>query len=201
MNRPFVRTGINIGIALALTVVSACGNASTEASSSCRYDPRPPLPDDVRQPERVIIARAKRIFRHAATTDRRSGLVQVLAGSGYRIEEFGPWQISDKPGHGRQFRYIGAFVNIALNRPHPVDAVVSAVGDAWPVRSGNYRYSRRYGYVEYRAHLVSPSLTGLSILVDLRRGRVAEVDGGPDPDVTRNEPVPGHCPRPPRPAD
>jgi hypothetical protein len=193
--------GTNASVALALVVICACGDARTEASSGCRYDHRRPLPDDVRQPEAVILERAKRILRRTATTDRRSGLAQLLAGSGYRIEGVGTWQLNDKPGHGRQFRIVGAAIEVAIDRPHPVDAIVTVAGDGWPTGSRNYRYSRRYGYVEHRAHLASPSLTGLLIGVDLRRRRV--IDVGPDPEtyVTRYEPVAGHCPLHPPPPD
>jgi hypothetical protein len=179
-------------VALAAGTVSACGNDATEAS--CRYDHRRPLPDDVRQPEAVILERAKRILRRAARTDRRSGLAQVLAGSGYRIEQRGTWQVSAKPGHGRQFRFIGAVFDVAINRPHRVDAIVTAAGDGWPPGSPNHRYSRRYGYVEHRVHLASPSLTGLLIGVDLRRRRVVDVGLDAEANGTRYEPVPGQCP-------
>jgi hypothetical protein len=181
-------------LALAASAVCACGDAATEPPSGCRYDHRRPLPDDIPRPEAVIIARAERILRRSARTDRRSGLAQVLAASGFRIEQRGTWQVSDKPGHGRQLRFIGAVFDIAIDRPHPVDAIVTAAGDGWPPGSPNHRYSRRYGYVEYRVHLVSPSLTDLSILVDVRRRRVVEVGEGSSGSVTRYAPLPGQCP-------
>jgi hypothetical protein len=205
MNRTLVRMGVVLSIGLAAAGVCACGSsptkAATEASSGCRYDHRRALPDHIRQPEARVVAWAKRILRRAARSDRRSGLVQVLAGSGYRIEDGGTWSTSDKPLHGGRPRVIGAAIDIALDRPHRVDAIVAAAGDGWPRKSRNYRYSRRYGYVEHRAHLTSPSLTGVEILVDVRRGKVAEVGPGPSGEVTLFEPVAGHCPLPPAPPE
>jgi hypothetical protein len=199
MSRSRSDAGAALGLALAVVTVSACGSDTTVAS--CRYDHRPPLPQDIRQPEAVILERAKRILRRTATTDRRSGLAQVLAGSGYRIEQIGTWGVNDKPGRGRPFTIIGAAIDVAIDRPHRVDAVVMAAGDAWPPRSDKNRYSRRYGYVEQRVHMVSPSLTGLSILVDVRRRQVAEVGQAPDTDVSRYDRLPGECPAHPLPPD
>jgi hypothetical protein len=182
-----------LALMLAATGLSACGGDSTVA---CRYDPRPPLPDDIHQPQAKILARAERILRRAARTDRESGLVEVLGGSGYAIDEIGTWQVSDAPGRRRQFRIIGAVASMRILRPHAVDAVVLAAGRAWPRGSSNYRYSRRYGYVEHRNRLVASSLTGVDVSVDVRRGRVVEV--GPSPagaaTVTEWSPLPGQCP-------
>jgi hypothetical protein len=180
-----------VAVAAGLGAVCGCGDDSPNAdgSSACRYDTGPPLTHHLEQPERVILARARRILRHAATSDRRSGLVQVLAGSRYREEAIGTWEPSSHAG------VIGATIEIALDRPRPVDAVVSSAGEAWPRSSPNYRYSRRYGYVEWRSRLVSRSLTGLALSVDLRRGRVVDIDPAVSGSGTAT-PLPGHCPIP-----
>ena len=183
-----------LAFGIAMLALSGCGADATEAARVCRYDRRPPRPDDIRRPERVILGKAKAILRRAAEHDRRSGLPAVLGGSGYRVQEIGTWTLSDKPGYGRQDRIIGAIVDIALDRPHPVDAVVIAAGTGWPRRSQNFRYSRRFGYVVHHARLTARWLGGLSVLVDVRRGRVAEVGPGPDPSITGFVPLPGHCP-------
>jgi hypothetical protein len=117
-----------VAVAAGLGAVCGCGDDSPNAdgSSACRYDTGPPLTHHLEQPERVILARARRILRHAATSDRRSGLVQVLAGSRYREEAIGTWEPSSHAG------VIGATIEIALDRPRPVDAVVSSAGEAWP---------------------------------------------------------------------
>jgi hypothetical protein len=185
-------------LTVCVLVLSGCGAVAGEASRRCHYDARPPLPDDIRQPERVILTRARRILRESAKRDLRSGLPQVLEGSRYRIEDIGTWTLSDKRGPGGRDRIIGATIDIALERPHPVNAIVVAAGTGWPQRSPRFRYSRHFGYVVHRARLTARSLGGLSVLVDVRRGRIAEVGPGTDPSVTGFVPLPGHCPlRPP----
>lgn len=180
-------------LALAL-VTASCGQAAAPVSTNCRFARGRPLADDIHRPTSVILKRARKILRRAARGDGHSGVHEVLAGSRYRIEDAGPWQLNDKPGYRRQFRIIGAMFDLAVTPAHPVDAVVAATGLPWPRRSPNHRYSRRYGYVEYRAHFAARSLTDVSVLVDVRRRSVVEVGPGPDGHATQYHPVKGHCP-------
>jgi hypothetical protein len=149
-------------------------------------------------PESVIHP-ATRILRHAARHDFRSGLPQVLGSSAYSIDEVGEWSLNDKPGYRRQFRIIGAAMVIRVARPHPVDVDVIVAGTGWPRGSKNYRFSRRYGYVPYRARLISKSLMDLSVLIDVRRGKVASVEVGPSGSVDHVVPLHGSCPEKPPP--
>jgi hypothetical protein len=84
---------------------------------------------------------------------------------------------------------------------HRVAAVVPAIGDPWPTNSPRARYSRRFGYIEYKERLVSPRLTEALITVDLRRHRVVAITGGLNSKVTSEVALPGQCPVPPPPED
>jgi hypothetical protein len=192
------RCATYLALPLSVFALSGCGGAAAREAGGeahvCRYDRRPPLPDDIAQPERVILSRARVILRRAASRDRRSGLPQVLKGSPYRIEEIGTWTLSDKRAPGGRDRIIGAVVDIGLDRPHPVDGIVVAAGTGSPRGSANFRFSRHFGYVVHRAHLSARWLSSLSILIDVRRGLVAEVGPGTDSSVTGFVPLAGHCP-------
>jgi hypothetical protein len=189
-----------VGLALLAASLCSCGEGAAPAAAGnphCRYAHGRPLPTDIRRPRAVILRRARRILRRAARGDRRSGLPQLLRGSSYSVDEIAPYSVADTPGYRRSTSIAGASIDIRLARPRAADAVVPNAGDPWPRRSPNHRYSRRYGYVEYRSHLVARRLKDLSVAVDVRRRRVVDVTIGLDTVAADQRPVPGHCPLPP----
>ncbi len=170
------------------------------AAAECSFDARSPLPPDIPHSISWIEKQSRAIVRRDARNPR-SPLAKVLAGSGYSIERTGYISNGEPSRYHRTFRAIGGMVDLRLAQAHPVDAVVPAWSGPWPRRSKNYRYSRRYGYVPYRAHFVSRSpVTDLTIDVDVRVRRVIGIAGGVESGEDLYDPLPGHCPlrAPPR---
>jgi hypothetical protein len=185
-----IAAAIAAGVALA-----AGGGGDKRVVSYCRVDPGPPLPGDVPGSTDQIIARAERVLRRDARNPQ-SPLAQVLAGSPYTVTSGGFTSNGEHGWHGRGEKVIGAIFDVRVDDPRPFDAIVPAARWEWPPGSTT-RYSRRAGYVPYRAHMASQKgITSLFVGVDMRTRRVTEISGGVGGDDVW-EPIPGHCPLPP----
>jgi hypothetical protein len=192
---PVVAVAVAAGVALAAT-----GGSSERVVSYCRADPRPPLPPDIRRPERSIIAIGQAVLRSDARNPS-SAFARVLAGSWYAVDQSGVISSGQRGWHGRQDRIFGATFDVRVLRPHGFDTTVPVWGREWPRGSPNYRYSRHFGYVPYRARMASrKGLSSLSVDVDVRTRRVIDISSGLDaPDIW--EPIAGHCPLRPFPPE
>jgi hypothetical protein len=173
--------------------------ALAAGGGECKYDHRPPLPHDIPHSIEWIEAKSRAVVRRDARNPS-TPLGKVLAGSGFEFDETGYISNGEHSRYHRTFRVIGGMVEIRLDEPHPVDAVVPAWEGPWPRRSKNHKYSRRYDYVPYRAHFVSSRpVVDLMVDVDMRVRRVMGIAGGVNSGEDAYDPLPGHCPLRPQP--
>jgi hypothetical protein len=191
-----MRVGAVVAVVVGALVVVSGGDGA--AGSHCTVDHRPPLSRDIAHSIAWIKKQSRAVVRRDAR-NRQSPLGKVLGGSSYSIHETGYISNGGPSRYHRTFRVIGGLVDLRIQQPHPVDAVVPAWSSPWPRRSKNYKYSRHYGYVPYRAHFVSSRpVVDLMIDVDMRVRRVIGIEGGVESGEDLYEPLPGHCPlRPP----
>ena len=197
-------SGVAIGLAAAAAgaVVLAQGSDEDKTPRECRYDRRPPLARDIPRSIDDIEAGARRVLRRDAH-DPGSAFAKVLGGSDYAVDENGYIASGEHGWHGRPFKVFGATLDVRIITPHGFEAVLPEWRSPWPRRSPNHRYSRRYGYVPYKAAVRSRhGVSGVTVDVDMRTRSVIGITEGVNGEVFDSWRVlPGHCPLPPEPRE
>lgn len=184
---PLLAAAATSGAALAVQEREAGG---IEARVRCITAPGPPLPRLRMSRAETIRVGRRMIVRAARSPQTRLG--RLVAGRTFSIARgyVGTYETaSDDSGPSRP---IGATMDLIFGRPTAVRGVVPVIGDT--PKPARRRYTRRYGYLLYLRR-VAGTVDGLSVVVDVRSGRIADVNSNfSGPLFTTYDPVPGPCP-------
>jgi hypothetical protein len=147
--------------ALSVVLLSGCGGSSRRSYTFTRST-RPDLA--LASWDRASPPTARKAERIAGRDDTLTRLLQL--GDGQRLANVGPWRVGDNPRGGAELAY-------KLKRPIAVNADLPYVaippdGPAHGICVSPYAPGWQ--------HLRASGVTELSVLVDIRRGRVAEID-------------------------
>jgi hypothetical protein len=104
----------------------------------------------------------------------------------YTVVEVDPVAGDPDPVTGMQPN-LGARVLLTLTSPHAVDTTVPSYRPPWPGSNT---------IVQYRAHMVSPSVSDLAVEVDLTSNQVINIEPYPSSNATTYDPVAGTGPLP-----
>lgn len=125
------------------------------------------------------------------SADPFSPLHAVLGTSTYSVSNIGPLTDGADPATGALVT-VGASVELKLDTPHAVDALVPSYRPPWPGTTQ---------VVPFTAHLVAPDTRDLQVDVTfggtLQGDSVASIEPGFDSSETQFDPAPGQGPLPP----